>query len=508
MNLSEWSRNLPIFPLVLEPAVLSCLNGISPMAAAAVCAEKPACVFFDDAQARRFVLENRGQKDDEGRWSRIAFSPLGFLQCKNGIVNWRISEQPAVILEARPLAVLTALFPKNNQNQMLAQKARRRLPFGGGWAVCFSYDLGRDIERLPTKAVDDLDFPQICMGYYDMVFAYEHQFNQWWGFGLLGDDSMNARERLRLRMLNAAEELAAAAKKSALVQAENDRRERLEITSNFSFGDYRKALCRILEYIAAGDCCQVNLAQRFQAHWGRTAWRFFDALRTQSPARYGVYWNFSPFLPGKAAAGVSPELFLKVRGRDIVTRPIKGTRPRGRNDDEDLRQAASLKTSPKDAAELAMIVDLERNDLGRICEYGSVRVVSPGELEELPTVFHRTAEVAGRLRADCRIPDILRATFPGGSVTGAPKIRAMEIIEELEPTQRGPYCGAIGWISPTGDLELNLAIRTALVDQNKGVAYYHAGGGIVADSDPDSEYQETLHKAKAFFNAVEGSISF
>jgi para-aminobenzoate synthetase component 1 len=271
--------------------------------------------------------------------------------------------------------------------------------------------------------------------------------------------------------------------------------------SNLTRREYVAAVNRALAYIAAGDIYQVNLSQRFEARWGGAALDFHLALRSRSPSRYGCFLD----LGGKrAVCSVSPELFLRRRGRKVLTRPIKGTRPRGRTPEEERRLAAELKDSPKERAELNMIVDLERNDLGRVCEYGSVRVESAGELERHPTVWHRVATVSGRLREACGTSELLAATFPGGSVTGAPKLRAMEIIEDLDPARRGLYCGALGWLGADGDLELNLAIRTALADREHSKVFYQAGGGLVADSEPEREYEETLIKAAAFFEALRG----
>jgi para-aminobenzoate synthetase component 1 len=276
------------------------------------------------------------------------------------------------------------------------------------------------------------------------------------------------------------------------------------VNSNFTRSEYERAVERALDYISAGDVYQVNLSQRFITSWTRPAVDLYAALRQESAARYGALASIGA---ERWICSISPELLLSLQDGRACTRPIKGTRPRGVDAEEDRRLAAELLASVKDRAELTMIVDLERNDLGRVCDYGSVRVVSPGELETFPTVFHRTATITGRIRSQRSVPDVLRAVFPGGSVTGAPKIRAMEIIEEIEPTRRGPYCGAIGWIGMNGDLTLNLAIRTALLDCASDSVWYQAGGGIVADSDPGREYEESVAKAKAFFRAVEGRLT-
>jgi para-aminobenzoate synthetase component I len=265
--------------------------------------------------------------------------------------------------------------------------------------------------------------------------------------------------------------------------------------SNFSRDAYLSAVERALEYIRAGDVFQVNLCQRFSLPLPMPVGEIYRRLLSRSPARYGGLLDFGDF----ALICNSPELFLRVSprwdgSRPIVTRPIKGTRPNLPG------MEAELRDSVKDQAELNMIVDLERNDLGRVCEIGSVRVTRPRHVVAHPTVLHAEAEIAGELREDVGLVELLAATFPGGSVTGAPKIRAMQIIDELEPVRRGPYCGAIGWLGPDGSMELNVAIRTMIV--RNGLVHVPVGGGIVADSDPQAEYDETLVKARAMFDAL------
>ena len=270
--------------------------------------------------------------------------------------------------------------------------------------------------------------------------------------------------------------------------------------SVFDRPTYERAVAHILEYVAAGDVFQVNLAQRFTAPFDgdrpQAARSLFQRLARRSPAWYGAFLE----LDGKRAiASTSPELFLSVAdGGLVTTRPIKGTRPASVD-------AEILRDSAKDTAELNMIVDLERNDLGRVCAYGSIAVPEPRVIESHPTIHHGVATIRGRLHQGRDVVDLLRATMPGGSVTGAPKIRAMQIIAELEPVARGPYCGAIGFLSARGSC-LNIAIRTMLIDRGRGLVDYSVGGGIVADSQPADEYEETLHKAQAMLGALEGTV--
>lgn len=267
--------------------------------------------------------------------------------------------------------------------------------------------------------------------------------------------------------------------------------------SNFDRAGYCRAVEKIQEYIAAGDCYQVNLSQRFTAPVSKPPWQLYRALCSASPAPYAAYIDTGDH----QVLSSSPELFLRVEAGRVTTRPIKGTRPRGLTPDADSVQAEQLQSSEKDRAELLMIVDLERNDLGKVCRYGSVKTPELFKLESYATVHHLVATVEGELRAGVTPLQALRACFPGGSITGAPKIRAMEIIQEIETVRRGVYTGAIGWVA-AGRAQWNIAIRTMVI--RDGTATFHAGGGVVADSVPESEYEETLDKARALLSVVGG----
>jgi para-aminobenzoate synthetase component 1 len=321
------------------------------------------------------------------------------------------------------------------------------------WIGYLSYDLGRLFERLPSTSGDPLALPLFCFTLHDQ------------------------------------------AGEPAAFQPAPARAVLSPPQSKFTRSDYENAVQRCIDYIAAGDVFQVNLSQRFSIAQPASAAQIYQRLIERTPAWYGALLQY----PDHALICNSPETFLRVNhradgSRVVSTRPIKGTRPRLPEMERILRD------SIKDQAELNMIVDLERNDLGRVCEIGSVKVTQPRIIEVHPTVFHGAATIQGTLRPDVTFVDLLRATFPGGSVTGAPKIRAMEIIEELEPVRRGPYCGAIGYLSADGHLEFNIAIRTMIVKD--GMVYIPVGGGIVADSTPAGEYEETLVKARAMFAAL------
>ena len=265
---------------------------------------------------------------------------------------------------------------------------------------------------------------------------------------------------------------------------------------NFPKERYINAIRRIKDYIAAGDVYQVNLSQRIETHIDIPPYELYKRLRSVNPAPFSGYLGFDEV----AIISSSPERFLKMNARHVQTRPIKGTRPRDkdRNTDEFLKQALLL--SPKDNAELTMIIDLERNDLSRVCDYGSVKVTERKVLEAYPTVYHLVATIEGDLYERYDFIDLLKATFPGGSITGAPKIRAMQIIDELEPTQRSVYTGAIGYIGFNGNADMNIAIRTFIMKGN--TVYFQVGSGIVADSDEEEEYEETMHKASALIESL------
>jgi len=361
------------------------------------------------------------------------------------------------------------------------------IPFNGGAVGWFAYDLGRFIERLPDTTLADIPLPEMHVALYDTIAGFDHQTSQWYVSSVdVGAPGANERRRRLAAAIGGAPEPPPFRPPAAR-----------GLRGNFTHGDYLRAIGRTKEYIAAGDIFQANISQRFEAETDATPLELYAALRSANPAPFAAYLP----VEGGAVLSSSPERFLKVSGRHVETRPIKGTRARREGDEafnETMR--AQLVRSLKDRAELTMIVDLERNDLGRVCSYGSVRVTEPIVLEEYPTVYHLVATVEGELHKGHDIVDLIKATFPGGSITGAPKIRAMEIIDELEPTKRSVYTGKVGYIGFDGTADLNIAIRTMLLA--RGHVYLQVGGGIIADSDPEAEYQETLDKARAMFQAL------
>ncbi len=347
------------------------------------------------------------------------------------------------------------------------------------------YELAALLEELPTVPGADAAVPDLYLGIYTTWL--EGCGEQW---RLIGQAVGGRMERLQARVEECLREVTEVDSREGAPAAP------ASVSSEPDGPGFEAAVRRTLERIRAGEIFETNLCRRFAAPWSlEDAWALYGRLRAASPAEYGAYLQ----LPDAAVLSISPECFLKLRGRAVESHPIKGTRPRG-DPSQDAAVIATLQDSEKDAAELAMIVDLVRNDLGRVSVPGSVVVHDFAAPMVLPTVIHMVARVAARLRPDIGPTDLLRATFPPGSITGAPKIQAMKVSAAEEPSRRGPAMGAIGWIDADGDMELSVAIRTAVVTADR--VDYHAGAGIVADSDPRAEREETMAKAQAFLQAL------
>jgi para-aminobenzoate synthetase component 1 len=379
-------------------------------------------------------------------------------------------------------------------------------PLVGGAVGYLSYDLCHFIENVPGKAIDDLQLPECCLGFYDVVITFDHLEQRTYiastGFPEQDEGRRLKRARERLEQVKAALDSDRRSLYRQSAQLKESRRSSpneisgTALRSNFTHDEYIRAVETAREYIASGEIYQVNLSQRFEGGLTTRPYELYQRLRSINPAPFAAYLNFDEV----TVLSASPERFLKLDGDRVETRPMKGTRPRGRSAAEDEALARELQDSLKDRAENVMIVDLERNDLGRVCGIGTVNVSELCTLEKYATVFQLTSCVEGRLSRGKNWIDLLEACFPGGSVTGAPKIRAMEIIDELEPTRRSVYTGSIGYLSFSGQMDLNIVIRTILVKNDR--VYLQVGGGIVYDSEPEAEYQETLHKAKALFQAL------
>ncbi len=370
---------------------------------------------------------------------------------------------------------------------------------GAVLAGFLGYELGGELEPLPAPAPDDLgEIPDLQLSLFDAGMLWDGR--RW---TLESTDAWHSSLRPTLSPLEA-ETLLQSASRHALSDPPAEKLATGPVLSRPTRGGFEAAVERIREHIAEGDLYQANLCRRLETSLPPgAAWPLYRRLREASPAVHGAFLDLGdPGDPGedRALLSVSPELYLAVRDREVETRPIKGTRPRGANPRDDRALSRELLESVKDQAELTMIVDVARNDLGRVCEPGSIEVPLHGELVSLPTVHHTVSTVRGRLRPEAGVVDLLRASFPPASITGAPKIRAMSILTGLEERRRGPAMGAFGWISLTGDLELAVAIRTAVAVP--GRVAYHAGCGIVADSDPEMEYEESAVKARAFLTAL------
>lgn len=359
-----------------------------------------------------------------------------------------------------------------------------------GWVGYIGFEMARLLERLPATQREDLGLPLMRMALYDRGVVLDHREHRAW---MLASPATGAA--LGLADTGAASDVerwADACRADARPTSLPAMRIRREIDQ----ATYERAVRRVLEYIAAGDVYQVNIAQRFALDGIDDPLALHAAIQQRNPAPHAACLSW----PSGGVVSASPELFLQLRGRSIMTRPIKGTRPRTADPVLSGIYREQLMQSEKDAAELAMIVDLHRNDLGRVCEYGSVCVREARECEAHPTVFHTVADIRGRLRANCDAIDLLAACFPAGSISGAPKIRAIEIIDELEWSARGAYAGALGVLGLDGNMTWNVAIRTLQLCGGRGVL--HAGGGIVADSHPTEEYEETLAKARGILEAL------
>lgn len=363
--------------------------------------------------------------------------------------------------------------------------------FQGGLVGYFGYDLGRTFEKIPSLAIDDENLPDILVGFYDRACVFDRFKNEGW---LTAISLPKERKNNAIRKIASLREVLESSIPKKNFSAKLPREKNLK--SNFTKSAYLSTVLKIKEYIAQGDIYQANLSQRFEASSYENDFALFKALYRENPAPFASFFKTPEF----SLLSLSPEQFLKIDGRSVTTCPIKGTRPRGKTLFKDGQLKQELINSPKDDSELLMIVDLERNDLGKVCEFGSIKVSNLKQIEEHSNVFHLVATVKGILRKNVDHFDCLKALFPGGSITGAPKIRAMEIIEELEPTRRNLYTGSFGYMGFNQISDLSILIRT-LIKKNHHL-WFQVGGGIVADSDPESEFKETLAKGHTFFKVL------
>jgi para-aminobenzoate synthetase component 1 len=456
-------------------------------------------------------LDSADRHPSLGRYSFVTADPFAWLGSRGrevelarpGPGGWAVQRT-----QGDPFGVLASLAA-----EYPAEAVAGLPPFQGGAAGLFGYDLCHHLERLPRPARDEFAVPDLAVGLYDWVIAFDHHRGAAWVVSTgLPERPGRARQRRARRRLHEvqrflregrpAESPARPRRRNPAPLAAHDLAPTYplpgmpQVSSNFGRAAYLEAVGRAVEYVHAGDCFQVNLSQRLLHPAALPPLELYGRLRQRNPAPFAAYFDLGDF----TLASASPERFLRVTGGAVQARPIKGTRPRGRTPEEDRQKAEELLASAKDRAENVMIIDLLRNDLGRVCAYGSVRVPAVCRLESHPYVHHLVSEVTGVLRPGLGPLDLLRAAFPGGSVTGAPKVRAMEIIAELEPTARGPYCGSLGYVGFDGSMDTSILIRTFTC--GRGWLQFPVGGGIVADSTPEREYEETLHKAEGLVRAL------
>ncbi|MGY3494239.1 aminodeoxychorismate synthase component I [Bradyrhizobium sp. USDA 4502] len=450
------------------------LQWIEPVTAMRSLADRPQLTFLDSAAKHDWL----------GRYSYVACDPFGTFIFADGQAMWN-----GETLAGDPWCILRSLLAKYPQEHYPGLP-----PFQGGAAGFFAYDLNRTLERLSPPAIPGQGLPQSILHFYDLVLAFDHRDDKCWivSTGWPERDPADRNERARRR----ADELV------ALLACPKPLQEKSRDTvsawhSNFSRERYIAEVRRVIDLVLAGDIFQANIAQRFCARLSASfdPLAFYCRLRSLNPAPFAALLLYDKL----AIASSSPERFLRLDGRQVETRPIKGTIARSADPTEDRRRAASLRSSEKDRAENTMIVDLLRNDLSRVCTAHSVEVPLLCDLESYASVHHLVSVVTGALAADQDAVTLLRACFPGGSITGAPKVRSMEIITEIERVAREVYCGAIGFVGFNGRMDTNVAIRTVTI--NDGLAVFHAGGGITMLSEPDAEYEETLAKAQRIFEA-------
>jgi para-aminobenzoate synthetase component 1 len=483
-------------PLVLELDPLP-----DPLDLCTRCSDLPFLLFLDSATDPEHL----------GRYSFLTADPAVVVRSKGTRTErWTAGAGEWEPLAGDPLDAVRTLLRSHAAGAVPGLP-----PFQGGAAGYIGYDWGAGLERIPPTRFDDLAIPDVMLGLYDWVVAWDHQLRRAWLLSTGIPESGPARARRAADRLALVRDRLDGEGKAGRAASPPPSRAVARgavppsyplpewagaagIRSNFSRAGYLEAVRRVVEYIFAGDIFQANLSQRLQSALAEPPLALYRRLRRLNPAPFSAYFDCGDLV----VASSSPERFLRVSPdtRLVEARPIKGTRPRGVGPEHDAALGRALTESDKDRAENVMIVDLLRNDLSRVCRAGSVHAPELFALEHYATVHHLVSTVVGELGPEFDAVDLVRAAFPGGSITGAPKVRAMQIIAELEPTRRGVYCGSIGYLSVTGALDTSIVIRTYLVLGNE--VYFQVGGGIVADSDPEQEYRETLDKARGLMAAL------
>ena len=433
-------------------------------------------------ETNAFLYESLEAHGQRGRYSFIGAFPRAVFTARGADIRWRLDRREHTAT-GNALDVLRGLIRLQSDAPPVA-------PFCGGAVGYLGYDVIRFVERVPDNTTDDLGLPDAYFLFPREIICFDHlhKLVHVILYQEQGHEQRLSEIEQRLERCEGEEPPLAAPAKSE---------ENIPLTSNLTRARFEEMVEQGKGYIHAGDIFQVVLSQRFAFDWTAPPLRLYRALRVTNPSPYMYYLN----LEGLQIVGSSPEVLVQTTGRRVVTRPLAGTRPRGADEAEDLALANDLRSDEKERAEHVMLVDLGRNDLGRVCDFGTVQVTDMLDIEYHSRVMHLVSNVEGWRAAPRDAIDVFAATFPAGTVSGAPKIRAMEIIDELEPTRRGVYAGAIGYFSLLGDLDFCIGIRTIVLRNGKG--YIQAGAGIVADSQPAAEYEETLNKANALMRAVQ-----
>jgi len=440
-------------------------------------------------------LDSSDNINPYGRHSILGLDPFLRLIYKDGrvILDWKDGERTC---QSDPWETIRDLLLQYR----ISEPFSNILPAGAAIGF-FSYDLGMELEGVKSLAKPALGWPLMEFAFYDLLFCFTMPCgpNLVISTGLPAMDPEMRRRRAKKRLNDALKGLQEM--QDVWMKKQKKGESRLheiacDLHSNFDRQSYLRSIERIKAYISSGDVYQVNLSQAFSGKIGVSGWSAYQHIRKRNRVPFGAYLRFQD----REALCFSMERFLRMQGKRVETRPIKGTRPRGKDREEDLRMAQELSESKKDQAELVMIVDMERNDLGKVCRPGSVRVDRLFDVEKYATVFHLVSTISGELEDSADQIHCMRACLPGGSITGAPKIRAMEIIDELEGIKREVYCGSIGYLGFNNVSDFNIPIRT--IQKEGEHIRFNAGGGVLYDSDPDSEYQETLHKVRSFIESL------
>ncbi len=461
-----------VTPLSLSTKKLALAENVSPLDLFTPLAKTPWAMWLDSGQSEHI----------DGRFDILVWQPEATL-CTYGNKTdiHYINAGKREVSKEDPLSLLEKI-----QQQLVTKlpSSKEGLPFLGGALGYFAYDLGRCFETLPEQALKDINSPDMAVGIYAQAIIYDHKHNQYF---------LICPEEKRLTLTNFIQKIVSdklTAKKTTNTFALTS-----PWQSNMDQASYTQKFNQVQQYLLSGDCYQINLSQRFSADYQGDEFQAYVALRSENKAPFSAFIQLEEI----AILSVSPERFLQLSQGKVQSKPIKGTLPRGKNKQQDEEFAQQLADSNKDRAENLMIVDLLRNDISKVCKANTVVVPKLFDIESFPAVHHLVSTVEGQLADQFDACDLLRGAFPGGSITGAPKIRAMEIIEQLEPHRRSVYCGSIGYISNCGTMDTSITIRTLICQKSdtqsqKGKIYCSAGGGLVADSVAASEYQETFDK--------------